>query len=175
MPIVRTDIPMTPTLCNATIEQLVRTYPFCRSEVLVNTVFQRPIRTLVIGQGPRRVLYTAAHHANEWITAPILLKFVEELAEADLERFRLLEELFLALSETDKQKRTCYPCRKRSVGASPRQDSLAFTALWERRRNIDCFETLMGRTEDRVVRSIFSKILSTERLLYRKLECVCNE
>lgn len=82
MPIVRTDIPMTPTLCNATIEQLVRAYPFCRSEVLVNTVFQRPIRTLVIGQGPRRVLYTAAHHANEWITAPILLEFVEELAEA---------------------------------------------------------------------------------------------
>ena len=104
-----------------------------------------------------------------------LANLLEELAEADLERFRLLEELFLALSETDKQKRTCYPCRKRSVGASPQQDSLACTALWERRRNIDCFETLMGRTEDRVVRSIFSKILSTERLLYRKLECVCNE
>ena len=82
MSIVRTDVPMTPSLCNETIEQLVRVYPFCRSEVLTYTVFQRPIRTLVIGNGPRKVLYTAAHHANEWITAPVLLKFVEELAQA---------------------------------------------------------------------------------------------
>jgi g-D-glutamyl-meso-diaminopimelate peptidase len=37
---------------------------------------------LVIGNGPRKVLYTAAHHANEWITVPLLLKFAEELASA---------------------------------------------------------------------------------------------
>ena len=29
------------------------------------------------------MLYSAAHHANEWITAPVLLKFLEELAAAD--------------------------------------------------------------------------------------------
>ena len=82
MPIVRTDIPMTPQLCEKTILELTRTYPFCRSEVLTATVFGRPVRTLVIGSGPRKVIYTAAHHANEWITAPVILKFVEELAEA---------------------------------------------------------------------------------------------
>ena len=46
------------------------------------TAFARPIRTLVIGTGPRKVLYTAAHHANEWITALVLLKFCEDFAQA---------------------------------------------------------------------------------------------
>ena len=82
MPIVRTDVPMTAQLCDETIVQLVQKYPFCRSEVLTTTAFDRPIRTLVIGEGPRKVIYTAAHHANEWITTPVILKFVEELAEA---------------------------------------------------------------------------------------------
>ena len=82
MPIVRTDVPMTSALCNESILRIVGTYPFCRSELLTTTAFDRPIRTLVIGQGPRKVIYSAAHHANEWITAPVILKFVEELAQA---------------------------------------------------------------------------------------------
>ena len=82
MHIVRTDVPMTSQLCDETIQQIVRTYTFCRTEILTTTAFDRPIRTLVIGRGPRKVLYTAAHHANEWITAPVILKFVEELAQA---------------------------------------------------------------------------------------------
>ena len=82
MPIVPTDVPMTPTLCEETILALTRTYPFCRSEILTTTAYGRSVRTLVIGNGPRKVIYTAAHHANEWITTPVLLKFVEEFAEA---------------------------------------------------------------------------------------------
>ncbi|MBE6960002.1 MAG: gamma-D-glutamyl-meso-diaminopimelate peptidase [Ruminococcaceae bacterium] len=82
MSIVRTDVPMTSRLCEETIDRLLEAYPFCRSETLTTTVFDRPIRTLVIGRGPKRVLYTAAHHANEWITAPVILKFVEDLAQA---------------------------------------------------------------------------------------------
>lgn len=80
MGIVKTDVPMTAALCSETIDALVRAYPFCRSEVLTDTAFGRPVKTLVIGSGERQVLFTAAHHANEWITAPLLLKFVEELA-----------------------------------------------------------------------------------------------
>ena len=82
MAIVQTDIPMTSQRCIDTILKITETYPFCRSEALTTTAFGRPIRTLVIGNGPRKVLYTAAHHANEWITAPLLLKFAEELASA---------------------------------------------------------------------------------------------
>ncbi len=82
MAIVKTDVPMTSALCGETIDALLAAYPFCRSEVLTQTAFERPVRTLVIGRGERKVLFTAAHHANEWITATLLLKFVEELAEA---------------------------------------------------------------------------------------------
>lgn len=82
MPIVNTTVPITSLSCNEAIMQLVETYPFCRTELLGSSAFQRPIRTLVIGNGPRKVIYSAAHHANEWITSLVLLKFAEELAQA---------------------------------------------------------------------------------------------
>lgn len=82
MAIVNTTVPITSQSCENMILQLTRTYPFCRSELLTRTAFQRPVRTLVIGNGPRKVIYSAAHHANEWITSLVLLKFAEELAEA---------------------------------------------------------------------------------------------
>ena len=82
MAIVKTDVPMTYALCEKTILELVGEYPFCRTEVLTQTAFGRNLRTLVIGRGPRKVIYSASHHANEWITTPVLLKFVEEFAAA---------------------------------------------------------------------------------------------
>ena len=82
MAIVKTDVPMTAQLCEQTILELVEAYPFLRTELLTETAFGRKIRTLVIGRGKRKVIYSAAHHANEWITTPILLKFAEDFAEA---------------------------------------------------------------------------------------------
>ena len=82
MPIVNTTVPITAASCDKMIQDIVNAYPFCRTELLTTTAFQRPVRTLVIGQGPRKVIYSAAHHANEWITALVLLKFAEELAQA---------------------------------------------------------------------------------------------
>ena len=99
----------------------------------------------------------------------------EELAETDLERFRLLGELYLALCDGNEQKvRRSLHYKSPSCALVNQHHSHTSAALWERRRNIDCFETLMGRTEDRVVRSVFSKILSAERLLCRKLESICD-
>ena len=64
------------------IESLLRTYPFMRSERLATTAFGRPISTLVVGNGPRKVVYSAAFHANEWITTLILLTFARQWGEA---------------------------------------------------------------------------------------------
>ena len=80
MSIVKTNVPMTSKACEDTILALVKEYPFLRTEVLTESAYGRNIRTLVIGNGPRKVIYSASHHANEWITTPVLLKFVEEFA-----------------------------------------------------------------------------------------------
>lgn len=82
MNIVNTAIPITSVLTSEYIRKLKEQYPFIRGELLSRTAFQRPIETIVIGTGPRKVLYTAAHHANEWITATLLLKFAEDYAAA---------------------------------------------------------------------------------------------
>ena len=82
MAIVKTDVPMTHARCEQTILELVSAFPFLRTELLTDTAFDRSIRTLVIGTGPRKVIYAAAFHANEWITTPVLLKFVEDYAQA---------------------------------------------------------------------------------------------
>ena len=82
MTIVPTDVPMTSALCEQSIRALESRYPFVEAESLTTTVFGRPVLALEIGDGEREVLFTAAHHGNEWITATVLLKFAEDLAEA---------------------------------------------------------------------------------------------
>ena len=73
---------MTTQLSGETIQKITKAYPFVKSKVLTTTAFGRPVYAIEIGEGDRDVIFTAAHHANEWITAPLLLKFLEELAEA---------------------------------------------------------------------------------------------
>lgn len=82
MAIVKTDVPMTSERNEQTILDLVKRYPFLRTEVLRETAYGRNLRTLVIGKGKRKLIYAASFHANEWITTPVLLKFVEEFAQA---------------------------------------------------------------------------------------------
>ena len=82
MAIVPTNEPMTSALAVQTIERLTNAYPFIRAETIGTTAFGRPIWAMQIGTGDRRVLYSGAHHANEWITSPLLLKFAEDYAAA---------------------------------------------------------------------------------------------
>ena len=82
MSIVKTDVPFTSRRNEETICALVERFPGAGTEVLTTTAYGRPLRTLVYGNGGRHVIFTASHHANEWITTPLLLKFMEELMEA---------------------------------------------------------------------------------------------
>ena len=82
MDIVKTDVPMTSVLCHDTVLALAKRYPTIRAETIATTDFGRPVDLVVMGSGERKVIFTAAHHANEWITTPVLLKFVEKFAQA---------------------------------------------------------------------------------------------
>lgn len=73
---------MTSELSHRTVLELARRYPSVRAEEMTRTDHGRPVDLLVMGSGQRRVIFTAGHHANEWITVPVLLKFAEELAQA---------------------------------------------------------------------------------------------
>ena len=57
-------------------------YPFITQRTIATTTYGRSVPMLKIGQGTRNVLYNASHHANEWITTPILMKFLEQYAVA---------------------------------------------------------------------------------------------
>ena len=81
MPIVNTEVPITSELTQHYLRQIAETYPFTKLEKVGTTDFQRTIWMLTIGTGKRHVLFTAAHHANEWITALVLLKYAEDLSD----------------------------------------------------------------------------------------------
>ena len=82
MSVVNTELPITSSLNVQYIEVLTKTYPFLRSEILTTTEKGRPIPTLAAGEGSRKVIYAGAFHGNEWITALVLLRFLEDLAAA---------------------------------------------------------------------------------------------
>lgn len=89
MSIVSTDVPMTSGLCEQIIRRLTETYPALQERVITTTAYGRPLQVMTIGNGARHVILSAAHHANEWITATVLLKFAEELAQAAKERGKI--------------------------------------------------------------------------------------
>jgi g-D-glutamyl-meso-diaminopimelate peptidase len=64
------------------LERLRVRFPFLRIESIGQTVMGRQIMAVRIGTGQREIHYNAALHANEWITAPLLMRFLEESAFA---------------------------------------------------------------------------------------------
>ena len=57
-------------------------FPFLRVGTLGNSVLGRPIPLLSIGTGERKCLYVATHHAMEWITTLLLMRFTNDFCTA---------------------------------------------------------------------------------------------
>ncbi len=81
-PVVPTAIRWCSELVAFCVQGLTARYPFLRAGELGRSAMGKPLWTLQAGSGERRALYNAAHHANEWLTTPLLLRFAEELAAA---------------------------------------------------------------------------------------------
>jgi g-D-glutamyl-meso-diaminopimelate peptidase len=80
--VVATNVSYTHAFLEIIMEGLTARYPFLTSGTIGTSVMGREIYFLSIGRGPVQVSYNASHHANEWITTPVLLKFIEQYAKA---------------------------------------------------------------------------------------------
>ena len=81
--LVPTDVPFTSEILRSVIEELLARYPKIKREVIGHSVGGRELSVLRFGAGTHAVSYNAAHHGNEWITTPVLLRFLEEYAQAE--------------------------------------------------------------------------------------------
>lgn len=80
--VVPTNISFGSTAAGYSVRGLAARYPFLTVGEAGNSVMGKPLYYLRAGTGSNTVMYNAAHHANEWITTPVLLKFLEDLSAA---------------------------------------------------------------------------------------------
>lgn len=81
-PVVPEGIPIGSGALDYIVRGIAGRYPFVALDSIGRSVMGKPLHRLRVGSGARTVLYNAAHHANEWITVPVLLRFAEELSRA---------------------------------------------------------------------------------------------
>lgn len=60
------------------LHKLKTIYPFLLRDVIGHSVLNREIPGLFIGTGPKRIHFNASFHANEWITTPIAMTFLND-------------------------------------------------------------------------------------------------
>lgn len=82
MPVVPTDVNYTYDVLARNLQGLKARYPFLQTGSAGNSVLGRSLFYLRLGTGQNQVLYNGAHHALEWITAPLLMKFAEDFLQA---------------------------------------------------------------------------------------------
>ncbi len=78
-PVVDTNISYTHEALQNDIEGLMARYPFVETGIIGHSVLGRELYYLRIGSGPNQVFYNAAIHSLEWVTAPVLMKFAEDM------------------------------------------------------------------------------------------------
>ena len=82
MPVVTAEVPYSSLLTGLLLKGLAMRYPFLRVYEIGRSVMGQRMMAVAMGSGTKRIGYNAAHHANEWITVPVLLRFLEEYAAA---------------------------------------------------------------------------------------------
>lgn len=100
--IVRGEAEYGPYELERDVSALVRKYAFLYAETIGRSVLGKPLTALRIGEGPFRWHFNGACHGNEWMTALLLMRFVEQYASAYASRNAIggknAEELYRRVS-----------------------------------------------------------------------------
>ena len=80
--IVPTDISYTSQILEMNIGSFRAVYPFLDIGTIGTSVLGTNLYYIKFGNGPKEVFYNGSTHANEWITTPLLMKFIEILSKA---------------------------------------------------------------------------------------------
>lgn len=80
--IVFTDIDYTYEILELQIQGLQVRYPFLEIGSIGTSVMGKNLYYIRLGRGPREVSYNGSHHGNEWISTPLLMKFIENFSKA---------------------------------------------------------------------------------------------
>lgn len=80
--VVDTNIDYTYDILDSDLRGLKARYPFITIGSAGRSVLGRELYYVKLGTGPNQVFYNGAHHALEWITTPLLTKFIENFAKA---------------------------------------------------------------------------------------------
>lgn len=79
--IVTTNVMYNYYLMISNINLLKKKYQFLKVGTIGNSVLNRKIPYIKIGTGKKQILYQSSIHANEWITALLSMKFVENFSK----------------------------------------------------------------------------------------------
>ena len=80
--IVPTNISYSYSILEMNINSLKLLYPFLEISSAGKSIQGNDIPVIKIGNGSKEVFYSGSFHANEWITSPLLMKFIEDYSYA---------------------------------------------------------------------------------------------
>jgi len=87
--IVPTDISYTSNILQMNLNSLRAVYPFLQISTIGTSNLGNTIPVAKFGNGPKQILYVASTHANEWITTPLLMKFLETLCKSFVNNLKI--------------------------------------------------------------------------------------